>query len=341
MKNIIQYPYQEPPKEGTFLQVAPNIYWIRLPLPLKLDHVNVYALDDGDSWTIVDTGFDTKKTRKIWIKLLEGPLKGKPVKRVLITHYHPDHIGLAGWFQEKFDVELLTTRTSWFTARMLVLDEQEKHTDASLTFYERAGTPSTIYENRKKQRPFNFCDVVSPMPQGFKRVQEDEIITIGRINWRIRLGNGHAPDHITLWTDDVVIGGDQLLPSISPNLGVYPNEPEANPVHEWLESCKKLKKFAKNNQLVLPGHKLPFLGLPLRIDQLIENHNGALKRLNSFLTQPRTVNDCFLTIFKREINEDEYGLALGEALAHLNYLYLSGKAVRKLGKNNIYYYEKL
>ena len=128
MRNTIRYPYQEAPREGTFLQVAPNIYWVRLPLPLKLDHVNVYALDDGDSWTIIDTGFDTKKTRMIWIKLLEGPLKGKPVKRVLITHYHPDHIGLAGWFQSEFGVELLTTRTSWFTARMLVLDEQEKHT---------------------------------------------------------------------------------------------------------------------------------------------------------------------------------------------------------------------
>jgi hypothetical protein len=124
-------------------------------------------------------------------------------------------------------------------------------------------------------------------------------------------------------------------------LGVYPNEPEANPVHEWLESCKKLKKFANNSQLVLPGHKLPFLGLPLRIDQLIENHKGALERLYSFLIKPRTVNDCFLTIFKREINEDEYGLALGEALAHLNYLYLSDKVARKLEKNNVYYYEKI
>ena len=143
MKNIIHYPFEEIPKEGEIVEVAPNIYWIRLPLPLKLDHVNVYALDDGDSWTIIDTGFDTKKTRSVWVKLLNGPLKEKPVKRVLITHYHPDHIGLAGWFQNEFNVELLTTRTSWLMARMLVLDEQSEYTSESLNFYKRAGVTIT------------------------------------------------------------------------------------------------------------------------------------------------------------------------------------------------------
>ena len=339
MKNSICYPYEEIPKEGEMLEVAPKIYWIRLPLPLKLDHVNIYALDDGDSWTIIDTGFDTQKTRSIWTKLLNGPLKEKPVKRVLVTHYHPDHIGLAGWFQSQFSVELITTRTSWLMARMLVLDEQSEYTLESLNFYKRAGVPNTIYEKKKSERPFNFCDVVAPLPNGFKRVQEDGILNVGGINWRIKIGNGHAPEHITLWSTDVVIGGDQLLPSISPNLGVYPSEPDANPVDEWLTSCKKLKKFATDTQLVLPGHKLPFTGLPLRLDQLIENHHGALQRLCTFLKKPRTVNDCFLTIFKREIKEDEYGLALGEAIAHLNYLYISKKISRKLTDNNVYHYE--
>jgi glyoxylase-like metal-dependent hydrolase (beta-lactamase superfamily II) len=312
---------------------------MRLPLPLRLDHVNTYALDDGDSWTLIDTGFDTKKTRAVWHELLQGPLAGKPVKKLFVTHYHPDHIGLAGWFQTNFGVELITTRTSWLTARMLVLDEQSKATPETLLFYKRAGVIGSLYEKKKKERPFNFCDVVSPMPQGYTRVQEGESITLGGRDWIIRMGNGHAAEHATLWAGDIVLGGDQLLPSISPNLGVYATEPGANPVFEWLEACKRLKKYASSSQLVLPGHKLPFRGLPLRLEQLIENHVGALKRLLSHLEIPRTAHECFLPLFKREIDESEYGLALGETIAHLNYLYSADQVTRTIRFDGAYEYK--
>ena len=237
MTGTIHYPHEIPPDQGEAIEVTPGILWMRLPLPLRLDHVNTYALDDGDSWTLIDTGFDTKKTRAVWHELLQGPLAGKPVKKLFVTHYHPDHIGLAGWFQTNFGVELITTRTSWLTARMLVLDEQSKATPETLLFYKRAGVIESLYEKKKKERPFNFCDVVSPMPQGYTRVQEGESITLGGRDWIIRMGNGHAAEHATLWAGDIVLGGDQLLPSISPNLGVYATEPGANPVFEWLEAC--------------------------------------------------------------------------------------------------------
>lgn len=325
----IRYPFDTPPAEGEALEVAEGILWMRLPLPMALDHVNVYALRDGDGWAVIDTGFDSRKTRAIWQRLLDGPMRGLPVTRVIVTHHHPDHIGLAGWFIAQ-GAELLTTRTAWLMARMLVLDEQDRPTPETLDFWRAAGMDPAILQKRSRERPFNFADVVAPLPLGFTRIREGDMLTIGGRDWDVRIGHGHAPEHATLWCrhGDLVIGGDQLLPSISPNLGVYATEPMADPVTDWIESCSHLARFAHVDQLVLPGHKLPFTGLPDRIHQLIENHHGALSRLREHLDQPRTATDCFRPLFKRQIDEGTYGLAMVEAVAHLNHLLALGEVTR-------------
>jgi glyoxylase-like metal-dependent hydrolase (beta-lactamase superfamily II) len=309
-----------------------------MPLPMKLDHVNVYALEDGDGWTIIDTGFYSKRCAAIWEKLLAGPLGGKAVTRVVVTHHHPDHIGMAGWFMDR-GAELITTRIAWLMARMLVLDEQPVPTPQAMTFYKRSGMPDDIYQKRANDRPFNFSDCVTPIPQGFTRIREGDTLQIGVRDWHVRIGNGHAPEHATLWSGNIVLGGDQLLPSISPNLGVYPNEPEADPVTDWLEACERLLTHAVDTQLVLPGHKLPFTGLPFRLTQLIENHHSALKRLAEFLSEPKTAHECFPPLFKRAIGEGEYGLALVEAVAHCNHLYVAGHVSRILDDEGAYRYK--
>ena len=324
----LQFPFPEPPSEGEAIEVAEGILWIRLPLPMALDHVNVFALDDGDSWTLIDTGFYSKRGVRIWDSLRDGPLAGKPISRVLVTHHHPDHVGMAGHFQTRDDAELLMSRTAWLMARMLTLDDQDRPLPETLAFWRSAGMDAAIYEQRKSERPFNFADMVHPMPLGFTRLIEGQKITIGGRNWTIRMGNGHAPEHVTLWTDDVVIGGDQLISTISPNLGVYATEPGADPVSDWLEACERLQAFSNDHQLVLPGHKLPFQGLPFRLEQLIQNHHGALKRLEQYLANPCTAHDCFAPLFKRPIRAGEYGLALVESVAHLNHLFRAGRATR-------------
>ena len=328
----IRFPWEEAPAPGEAVEIAEGVLWIRLPLPMALNHVNIYALDDGDGWTLVDTGVHTREAKALWQELLAGPLAGKPVTRVLITHHHPDHIGMAGWFMKHHGAELLTSRTSWLTARMLILDEETRPTEQAVTFWTRAGMDPELRAKREGGRPFNFVDVVHRLPPGYTRLQEGDVIRAGGRDWDIRMGNGHAPEHVTLWSRDdaLVLGGDQLLSSISPNIGVHVTEPEADPLAEFLEASRRLAAHAREDQLVLGGHKLPYTGLPMRLRQMIDNHVSGVERLKGFLATPRTVVDCFPQLFMRRIDEGNYGLAMAESLAHLNYLHKRGEITRRL-----------
>jgi glyoxylase-like metal-dependent hydrolase (beta-lactamase superfamily II) len=298
---------------------------------MALDHVNIYALDDGDGWTVIDTGLDSRRGRALWQALLEGPLFGKPLRRVVVTHHHPDHIGLAGWLIAQ-GAELITTRTAWLLARMLVLDVQERPTDEQMAFWRAAGLDRAALAQRAGERPFNFADCVSPLPLGYTRIADGDEITMAGRRWQILTGDGHAPEHATFWSrdDDLVLGGDQLLPSISPNIGVYPTEPGADPLGEWIASCRRFRSVATDRHFVLPGHKLPFTGLPIRLDQMIENHQGALARLLGHLDRPHRAVDCFPALFKREIGPETFGLALVETVAHLNHLLRTGAVQRTM-----------
>jgi glyoxylase-like metal-dependent hydrolase (beta-lactamase superfamily II) len=311
--------------------VAEGILWLRLPLPGALDHVNAHALDDGASWTIVDTGLSSKRGKAIWQALLSGPLGGKPVGRLIVTHHHPDHLGLAGWFQAQ-GAELVITRTAWLYARMLTLDEQATRSPESTLFLTRAGMGAEALAQKAAERPFNFCDVVDPMPLGFSRLEEGTILHAAGRRWQVRLGQGHAPDHATLWSldDHLVLGGDQFLATITPNIGVYATEPDADPLSEWLTSCRRFQPLARPDQLILPGHKLPFTGLPLRLTQKIASHEAALARLLDHLSSPTRAVDCFSALYRRSLGPEDFGLALAETLAHLNCLHRQGQITRTL-----------
>lgn len=337
----IHYPLSAPPADGTPLEVAPGVFWLRMPLPMALNHVNCFVLDDGPGgWTVVDTGFDTTRTRTLWRAALAGPLAGKPVTRVIGTHHHPDHIGLAGWFMET-GADLVMARTGWLMARMLRLDEQPRISPEAVTFYRRAGMAPDVLDRRLAERPFNYADCVTALPAGYTRLVDGQAYRFGGRTWDVRLGGGHAADHLTFWSRDdaLVISGDQLLPRISANIGVYPTEPDADPVADWIEATARLSAHARDDHVVLPGHKLVYTGLPARLAEIAAQTRDALDRLEGWLSQPRRAGDCFEPLFGREIGGAEYGLALVEAVAHLNHLYRAGRATRRLGNDGAYWFE--
>ena len=340
--NDLHYPFPQPPAEYQATEVAPGIRWLRLPLPMALDHVNCYVLEDADGWTLVDTGISNHHTRAIWQALLAVPLRGKPVTRLIVTHHHPDQVGLAGWFQLQ-GVELIITRTAWLYAWMLTLDEQRLPSPESLLFYQRAGLGTDQRAAKAQERPFNFRDVVAQMPLGFTRIDEGDIITAGGRRWQVRLGQGHAPDHAMLFSldDTLILGGDQLLPTISAHIGVYPTEPDADPLTEWLASARALMNYARDDHFVLPGHKLPFTGLPHRLGQMVADHETALTRLQDHLRIPARATECFTVLFKRPIVDQTFGLALSESIAHLNCLLNRGTVRRDLSPDGAWLWRSL
>lgn len=340
MTAALQRPAAEaPPAPGEAVEIAEGVLWARIPLPTAgLDHVNLYALAETDGWTLVDTGLDWPGGRAALAALRAGPLGGRRVIRAILTHHHPDHIGLAGALAEE-GAEILATRLGWTLGRMLALDPQERPTPEQVRFRRRAGVSGAPLETYAAARPFNFADCVAPIPLGFRAIGEGGRLRAGGRDWTVRLGEGHAPEHVTLWSDDgLLIAGDQVLPGISPNIGVYPTEPEADPLAGWLATCRRFAALGAD-PLVLPGHGLPFRGLAPRLAALVENHERALARIEAALAgRPSSAVGLFGALYRREIAEGEFGLALAEAVAHVNHLHRAGRVTRRLDADGAWLY---
>ncbi len=316
------------PESGTMFEVAPGVNWTRMPLPFGLDHINLWVLDAGDGWAIVDTGVNMPRTRGYWEALFAGPMAGKPVSRVIVTHYHPDHLGLAGWLCERWKVPLEIARTEYLLARTLTLDVRDAPPPEAIDFSVRAGWPDEAVDTMRARPWGSFAKIISPLPAGFKRIRNGDVLEIGARKWRIVTGRGHAPEHSCLVSDDgLMISGDQVLPRITSNVSVYPTEPFADPLGDWLESIETLRQIAPQ-VLVLPAHNEPFTGLHTRLDQLRDDHHDKLAKLTAFCAVPRTAVDSFATLFRKPVGESDYGIATGEAVAHLHWLEERGKIRR-------------
>jgi glyoxylase-like metal-dependent hydrolase (beta-lactamase superfamily II) len=335
----LDYPFETRPEMGASIEVAPGIHWIRMRLPMQLNHINLYLLEDGDGWTVVDTGIRNEETREAWEQVFTGPMKGRPIKRVIVTHMHPDHIGLAGWLVRKFNVELWITRTEYLMCRNLVSDTGQEAPNEALRFYRAAGFPEDLLENYKA-RFGGFGHGVYKLPNSFHRIAEGDGIEIGGRKWLVVGGNGHSPEHACLWNAEtnIFISGDQLLPKISSNVSVHPTEPEANTLQDWLDSCAKLKRIVPDDALVLPSHNEPFRKGPLRLQELIDGHEEGLEKLHALCAEPKRAVDVFPALFRSKITQGVFGMATGESLAHLNCLRARGRIVRNTDKDGINWY---
>ena len=326
----LEYPCGSPPPVGGASEIAPGVLWIRMPMPFRLDHVNIWALRDGKGWAVVDTGLNTVETAKAWNSLLvpSGPLRGERVTRILVTHMHPDHVGMAGWISRRFDCRLWMTRLEYLNCRVLMADTVREAPEDGVRFYRQAGWSDDDLESYRA-RFGSFGKMIHPLPDSYRRVQDGERFTIGDRQWQVVVGKGHSLEHACYYCPDlaVMISGDQVLPRISSNVSVYPIEPDADPLAEWLASLAKIKREVPGDVLVMPAHNEPFRGLHERLDQLAAGHMRGLERLRAFLREPRRAVDVFPALFARPIQDAHLlSLATGESVAHLNYLARRGEA---------------
>ena len=319
------------PDAGELIAIAPGVGWARLPVPGSLKHINIWVLEDGDGVALVDTGLDIAPSRAAWEALFEGPLAGRAVTRVIVTHFHPDHVGLAGWLTERFSVPLWMTREEWLYARMLTSDIRDAPPTEALTYWRTAGWSEERIEAEEAKGWGRFASVVSPVPVSFVRMRDGDLLNIGSRTWRVVIGSGHCPEHACMVDEQagLMIAGDQVLPRITSNVSLSLSEPMADPLGDWLASIDRLRALP-GGLLVLPSHGEPFTGLHARLDALKHGHLDRLDALHRHLAEPRRALDCFSVLFGRAIDDSILGLATGEAMAHLRRLEVEGRALRNL-----------
>lgn len=339
----LSYPFTRSanPAPGKPKKVAEGVYWARFAMPMSLDHINLWLLEDEHGWTVVDTCLNIPSARETWEQLFAGFMQGKPVLRVICTHMHPDHVGLAGWLTERFDCDLWMPREEFLMCRAMKADTGREAPDVAIRFYKAAGYDEEQLDRYRKKFG-NFGRAIAPLPDSFRRLVDRETITIGDRYWQVIIGSGHSPEHATLYCPalKVLIAGDQVLPRITPNVSVFPTEPQGDPLNEWLHSSARLREILPDDLLVLPAHETPFYGLHMRLNQIIESHKNALSSLFDYLEQPRRAVDCFPALFNRTLEGDSLGLATGETLAHLHCLLGRRSITRTADAEGVNWYQQ-
>lgn len=333
----IEFPFSAPQPDGEAVTIAPGLLWLRMPMPMQLDHINVYLLRDTDGWFVVDTGLNTGKTRALWEEVAARHFDGLALKGVICTHFHYDHAGLAAWLSERFDAPLYMTHGEYFTMRSLGGPPPEPLPEPLVQFYRRAGMPVERIERMfggLRRDPF-----MPPQPQAFRRLRGGDVLAIGGREWTVVIGEGHSPEHACLYcaAERILIAGDQLLPRITSNVLVSSIEPEANPLQLWLDSLDRLAALDAAT-LVLPSHERVFRGLHRRVDELRLHHQQQFDIVCEFVraSGPVTAFEMMDRLFPKVRSAAEDMMALGETIAHLSWLRYAGRVRRVLDDDDVY-----
>jgi glyoxylase-like metal-dependent hydrolase (beta-lactamase superfamily II) len=276
-----------------------------------------------------------------WRTVMDRYFEGRPLKRVLCTHFHPDHMGLAGWFVEETGCHVLATRLEWLYGRMLSLDAEGGIPAYAREHYDKVGFGEADYAALAAFGVNPYRRMVTTVPAHYVRLEERDVASLGDHEWWVIVGTGHAPEHACFYSRELnmLIAGDQFLPKITPHIGVYPAEAEANPLRDYLDSNERFRMLPED-VLVLPAHGEPFRGLHARIDQLKAHHEARLQALDEALAESRTVMETLPTMYRRELQTHERVLGVGEALAHLNCLVQDGRVARELGRDGVWRFRR-
>ena len=351
LENELDYPLGTAmPEPGRTMDVAPGVRWVRMALPFALDHINLWLLRDRldgpngkqDGWSIVDCGIANDATRAAWEQVFASELQGLPVLRVIVTHLHPDHIGLSSWLTERWssaehECRLWISGTDYNGARMSS-NPAAKASVLTPAFAQSHGITDAVALDMIKTRGGHYATMVPKVPEHFRRMIDGDVIRIGEHDWHCHVGYGHAPEHISLHCPalGVLISGDMVLPRISTNVGVHENEPEGDPLRRYLDSIERMRALPADS-LVLPSHGRPFKGLHTRIDQLQAHHEERLAEVMQACAEgPQTAADLLMVLFKRKLDLHQMTFAMGESIAHLHALWHAGRLVRRRGLDGVY-----
>lgn len=339
------------PALGEALEVAPGILWIRMQLPFALDHINLWLLEDSEEtatgvrkgWTAVDCGVTNPGTQAAWAQVFAAPMKGLPILRVLVTHMHPDHMGLAHWLCEKFSAPLLMSATEYQSATLSTHGTSNFGGVGTQQFFSSNGWNNPEDQEKVNERVFYYSKMVPKVPETYRRLMEGQVLKIGAYTWRCISGFGHSPEHMALYSQEanVLISGDMVLPKISTNVSVYTQEPEANSLSLFLNSLKKFADLPADT-LVMPSHGRVFRGLHTRIAQLVQHHEERLiDVLEACKQKPSSAHDMLSVIFRRPLDFHQTTFAMGESVAHLHALWYAGKMKRFQDAQGVWRFQTL
>jgi len=327
-ESILEYPRPAPPPGGETHEIAPGVHWLRMPLPFALDHINLWLLEDEGAWVLIDCGIGDDTTRALWERIFAARIAGLPVKRIVVTHHHPDHAGLALWLTERTGAEFWMPQAEYFAAHAHREGSAGLGFDNVIAMFTRNGVAGERLA-LLQQRRSNYRSRVPGFPSSYRRLTEGQGLRIGGRSWRVVMGYGHAPEHAALYCEElgVLISGDMVLPKISTNVSVWSNDPDGNPLALFLDSISRYAALPATT-LTLPSHGLPFRGLRERIAQLQEHHRLRLAELLEVCDAPKAAADVLGTLFRRSLDTHQLFFAMGEAMAHLHFLHDEGRLAR-------------
>jgi glyoxylase-like metal-dependent hydrolase (beta-lactamase superfamily II) len=337
----LRFPHAAPPPAGEVIEVAPGVRWLRMPLPFALNHINLWLVDDGAGWAIVDTGIGNSETKALWERLFATALDGRPVTRLICTHFHPDHMGLAGWLTQRLGIELWTTAGEWEHASRALADPPGTFNDELIDFYFRVGF-GNVAETVKTSRPNSYRTMVGPVPEQYHRLADGMDFAIGTRRWQVIIGRGHAPEHACLYCPelDLLIAGDQVLPKISPNVSLWPRAADQDPLGNYIASLRKLELAVPASALALPSHNLPFYGLHVRIGQLRALHAERVDEIVTACATPHTGAQIVPILFTRTLDRHQLGFAIGETMAHLARAVAAGQLARSEREDGVWLFQR-
>jgi len=344
LERELHYPLGDQlPAPGETIEVAPGVRWIRMRLPFALDHINLWLLrdriDGREGWSVVDCCISRPEAQQQWEQIFETQLQGLPILRVIVTHMHPDHIGLAHWLCERWQAPLWISSTDYHVARVLsTAGDTLAGGEAAAAFFAAHGLADPEALATLRARTSYYANMVPSVPDRFVRMMDGDLLHIGGRAWRCIVGYGHAPEHIALYCEELnaLLGGDMMLPRISTNVSVHAGEPEANPLRLFLTSLERYRELPED-VLGLPAHGKPFHGVHTRVRQLQDHHRDRLAELLAACTQrPHTAAEALPILFKRALDLHQMTFAMGETIAHLHLLWFSGQLQRRLGEDGVY-----